>query len=78
MRPRVRVCSTHLVDGIDSRDGQVPKNLKLVCRIFGVVLGWRYTNTPAAANSLVTLIIDGGPIGLTASNTVLRTGEGDR
>jgi hypothetical protein len=42
------------------------------------LLGWHYTNTPAAEKSLVMPIIDGGSIGLTASNTVLRTGEGDR
>jgi predicted MFS family arabinose efflux permease len=43
-----------------------------------VVLGCHYTNTLPAAKDQFNAIIDGGTIGLTASNTVLRSGVGDR
>ena len=43
-----------------------------------VVLGWHHTNTPQTVKNQFTPIIDGCTIGLTASNAVLRTGEGDR
>src|SRR5664280_3595494 len=42
------------------------------------VLRCHYTNTPPGTKGLVTAIIDGGAIGLMASNAVPRTGDGDR
>jgi hypothetical protein len=42
------------------------------------VLGVALYEHPCGRKSLVMPIIDGGSIGLTASNTVLRTGAGDR
>jgi hypothetical protein len=62
-----------LGDAGEAAPRQNPKN-----RIFGVVLGCHYTNTPPTAKGQVAPIIDGGAIGLTAANAVLRTGEGDR
>jgi hypothetical protein len=52
--------------------------MTLVPLVEPVVLGCHYTNTPPAVKDQVTAIIDGDTIGLTTSNTVLRTGEGDR
>ena len=56
----------------------MPKNLKLVCRILGVVLGCHYTNTPVLVKDQVTALVDGDAIQLAGSNAVLRTGDGDR
>jgi hypothetical protein len=43
-----------------------------------VVLGCHYANTPPAAKSQVTAILDGAAIRIAPSNAVLRTGHGGR
>jgi len=43
-----------------------------------VVLGWHYTNTPTSTKDQVAATLDGGPIGLPATNVPLRAGDGDR
>jgi hypothetical protein len=45
---------------------------------FRVVLGCHYANTPPAAKSQVTAILDGATIRIAPPNAILRTGDGDR
>jgi len=43
-----------------------------------VVLGCPHANTPPAAKSQVTAILDGATIRIAPPNAILRTGDGDR